>query len=164
MRYRLKIIKIVTLVSFLIISSSYAAAEKIGYVNLSRLLNEYPKTADYEKMLEEKAKRSGLYEKEREIERLRNQLLLLSEKERQRKEQEIRERFEDLRRLNLELTKERDEKMKEILKDIEEAIREYASKNRFSIVLDDRVLVYRDESLDLTDKVLRVLRGKYKRN
>ena len=162
MKYRLKIIKIVTLVSFLIISSSYVAAEKIGYVNLSRLFNEYAKTADYERMLEEKAKRSGLYEKEKEIERLRNQLLLLSERERQRKEQEIRERLEDIRRLNLELTKERDEKMREILKDIEEAIREYALKNGFSLVLDDRVVVYRDESLDLTDKVLEILKKKYK--
>jgi len=164
MKQRLKIMQVIILAcGFLfLVFSSYALAEKIGYVDLSRLFNEYKKTSDYEKDLEEKAEKAGVYEKEKEIENLRNQLSLLSEKEKSKKEEEIKNKFEDLRKINLELAKDRDEKMKEILKDIEEAIKVYAKNNGFSLVLNDRVLVYQDKSLDLTDKVLEILKKNYK--
>ena len=61
----------------------------------------------------------------------------------------------------LDLRKERDEKMKDILKDIEIAIAEYAKKERFTLVFNDRVLVFQDESLDITQEVLTILQRNY---
>ncbi|MDD4908927.1 MAG: OmpH family outer membrane protein, partial [Candidatus Omnitrophica bacterium] len=60
-----------------------------------------------------------------------------------------------------ELRKDRDEKMKEILKDIEKAVSEYAKKEGFTLVLNDRVLVYQDKSMDITEPVLKILQGYY---
>lgn len=154
---------VISIICYLLFSFSVAFAEKIGFVDLSRLFDSYAKTVDYERDLEEKVKKIGIFEKEKEIEELKDQLPLLSEKERTKKEDEIKEKFQDLQKINLELTKERDEKMKEILKDIEEAISEYATKSGFSLVLNDRVLLYQDKSLDLTDKVLEILKKKYKK-
>lgn len=47
--------------------------------------------------------------------------------------------------------------MKEILKDIEEAVKKYSEKEGFTLVFNDRVLVYQDKTLDITDKILEIL-------
>lgn len=164
MNRRSRIKKVIVLaICYLLFINYHTFAEKIGFVDLSKLFDSYAKTVLYEKELEEKVERSGIFEKEKEIEELRDQLSLLSEKEKSKKEAELKRKFEDLQKLNLELTRERDEKMKEILRDIEEAISEYATKSGFSLVLNDRVLVYQDKSLDLTDKVLEILKKKYEK-
>ena len=59
-----------------------------------------------------------------------------------------------------DLRKERDEKVREILLEIEEVIKKYAQKEKYDIILNDRVLTYGDQSLDLTEKILEMLNSK----
>ena len=49
-------------VTALLVSASYAADMKIGYMDLSRVFDEYYKTKDYDKVLEAKSKN---FEKDR---------------------------------------------------------------------------------------------------
>jgi len=150
-----------------ILGSSLVYAEKLGYVDLGRLFDEYNKTKDYDKDLEAKQKS---YEAEREnkvneIKQLQDKLDLLADKEKEAQKKELDYKIKSLqdfdRDKTQDLRKQRDERMKEILKDIESAISQYAKKEGYTLVFNDRVLVYQDKSLDITDKVLEVLQKMY---
>ncbi len=143
------------------------AAEKMGYVDLSKLFDEYGKTKDYDKLLEDKDKlyRSERDAKVKELKSLQDKYSLLSDKEKEKNKDKIEKMTQDLQQYDQlkqsELLKERDEKVKEILKDIEKIVRDYAEKENYSFVFNDRVLVYQNKSFDITDKVLDVLRKSY---
>ena len=47
--------------------------------------------------------------------------------------------------------------MKEILKDIEEAVKKYAEKEGYTMVFNDRVLVYQNKTMDITNQVIAIL-------
>lgn len=143
------------------------AADKLGYADLSRLFDEYNKTKDYDKVLEEQQK---AYESEREkkvneVKQIQDTMNLLSEKEKTSKKDVLEQKVKTLqdfdRDKTQDLRKERDEKMKEILKDIEKAVSEYAKKEGYTLVFNDRVLVYQDKNLEITDGVLKILQGYY---
>jgi outer membrane protein len=145
------------------------AADKIAYVDLSRIFSEYGKTKDYDKTLGDK---EDAYTKEREkkvneIKELQDKTNLLSDKEKEAKKSEIEDKvkkFQEFdRQKQADLRKEQDEKMKELLKDIEEAVKQHAQKEGYSLVLNDRILVYQDKSLDISDKIIEILNKGYKK-
>jgi outer membrane protein len=94
-------------------------------------------------------------------------LNLLSDKEKDAKKSDLDSRvksFQDYdRQKQTDLRKDQDEKMKEILKDIEEAVKQYAEKEGYTLVFNDRVLVYQNKSLDITDKIVDILNKNYKK-
>ena len=50
--------------------------------------------------------------------------------------------------------------MKEILTDIEASVKKYAEKEGYTMVFNDRVLIYQNKSLDITDEVIKILTAK----
>lgn len=149
-----------------IVVSVVSAADKLAYVDLSRIFGEYAKTKDYDKVLADK---QGAYEQERDkkvndIKQLQDKLNLLSDKEKEAKKQDLETKIKDLqefdRQKQTDLRKEQDERMKEILKDIEDTIRGYAEKEGYSLVFNDRVLVYQNKTLDITDKIIEIINAK----
>ena len=142
---------------------SLAADLKIAYVDLSKIFSEYGKTKDYDKALGDK---EGAYSAEREkkvseIKQLQDKMNVLSDKEKEAKKSDYESKvkaFQDFdRQKQTDLRKEQDEKMKEILKDIEEAVKKYAEKEGYNFVFNDRVLVYQDKSYEITDKIVDIL-------
>ncbi len=136
---------------------------KIGYVDLSRLFDEYYKTKEYDKVLEAEHK---VYEQESKtkIDKLREEqgkLALLKEDQKKATQDEIDKMKNDLleydRQKKTDLTKERNEKIREILLEIEKIVSGYAEKNSYTVILNDRVLIYADKTLDLTEDVLKNL-------
>lgn len=145
------------------------AEEKIAYVDLSRIFSEYSKTKDYDKVLGEK---ENSYSTERdkkvnEIKQFQDKINLLSEKEKAAKKTDLESKVKNLqefdRQKQTDLRKEQDEKMKEILKNIEEAVKQHSEKEGYTLVFNDRVLVYEAKNLDITDKVLVILNKNYKK-
>jgi len=67
------------------------------------------------------------------------------------------------RQQQTDLRKEQDEKMKEILKDIDDSVKKYAQAQSYTLVFNDRVLVYQDKSLDISDKIIVDLNKGYKK-
>jgi len=55
------------------------------------------------------------------------------------------------------LTKERNEKIREILLEIEKVVSDFAEKEGYDIILNDRVLIYGDPAKNLTEEVLTIL-------
>ena len=157
-------------VVFLAICATGAfAADKLAYVDLSRLFDEYEKTKAYDKILEGK---QMTYEKDREknvdeVKKMQDKMSLLSDKEKEAKKGDLENKIKELQEFDrvqqTDLRKERDEKMKEILKDIENAVSAYSKANGYTMVFNDRVLVYQEKTMDITDGVIKILQGYYKK-
>jgi Skp family chaperone for outer membrane proteins len=157
-------------VVFLAICATGAfAADKLAYVDLSRLFDEYEKTKAYDKILEGK---QMTYEKDREknvdeVKKMQDKMSLLSDKEKEAKKGDLENKIKELQEFDrvqqTDLRKERDEKMKEILKDIENAVSAYSKANSYTMVFNDRVLVYQEKTMDITDGVIKILQGYYKK-
>jgi len=168
-------IKKITIFSLLIgmvfISSlAFAQAEqKIGYVNLSKAFDEYQKTKDFDKSLEKKGdiKQEQREQLVKDIRKMRNELDLLNKKVKAEKEKDIDEKIKSLQDFDLEakqgLTKERDDMVRDILKEMNDVIQQYGKKNEFSIILNDRVMLYGDKILDLTDNIIKILNNDYEK-
>jgi len=154
--------------ALIVLQGVASAAEKFAYVDLTRAFSEYDKTKEYDKVLGDKEK---LYSTEREkkvseIKQFQDKVNLLSDKEKEAKKTDLETKvktFQDFdRQKQTDLRKEQDEKMKDILKDIEEAVKGYSEKEGYTLVFNDRVLVYQNKSLDITDKIVAILNKDYK--
>lgn len=133
---------------------------KIAYVDLAKVFDEYKKTKDAEKNLEEKGK---VKEGERtkmidELKKLKDEQALLSEKAKNEKQTVIDEKIRVLqefdRKTRDELVKERNDMLGGILKDIERVVSEFAKANGYDMVLNSRMLLYGAEQYDLTGEIL----------
>ncbi len=156
---------------FLVVTSSIARAQglegKIGYLDLSKIFDDYGKTKEYDKILEAATKD---YEKARneKIEKLRSaqdKLALLKDEEKTKLEADIEKQKNELlefdRQKKTDLTKQRDEKIREILLEIEKIVREFAEKEGYALILNDRVLIYGKPTGDITDKVMKIMNEEY---
>ena len=141
---------------------------KIGFVDLSRVFNEYKRTKEYDAVLE---KESTAFQEERNkmIEKIRDaqsKLALLKEDEKKKMEEDIDKQKQALldfsRAKGTDLTKKRDEKVREILLEIEKIVSDYSKKEDFTLVLNDRVLIYGDQQLNITETVIKLLNDNYK--
>jgi Skp family chaperone for outer membrane proteins len=141
------------------------AADKFAYIDLSRTFSEYSKTKGYDKTLTDKEK---VYTDERDkkvadLKAFQDKLSLLNDKEREAKGAELQAKVKEFqeydRSKQADLRKEQDEKMKEILKDIEEAVKKYSQKEGYTLVFNDRVLVYQTPSMDITSQIIAILNG-----
>ena len=141
---------------------------KIGYIDLSRSFDEYQKTKDLDKELEGKGdmKQDQREKLVQEIRTMRGELELMNKNAREKKEADIEAKIKYLQEFDQEaktdLTKERDNMVKDILKEMSDAIKEYGEKNGYSIIVNDRVLLYGDSGMDLTSAIIRILNDRYK--
>lgn len=145
------------------------AAEKFGYVELGRVLNDYNKTKDYDKVLADK---QADYEAERgkkvnDLKQFQDKFNLLSDKEKEAKKGEFDSKIKALqefdRQKQTDLRKEFNDKKTEIAKDVEAAISKYAEKEGYTLVFSEGGVAYNVKSLDITDKVLAELNKNYKK-
>jgi len=136
------------------------AAGKMAYVDLSLAFDQYEKTHEYDDKLSavQGEKEKDLEQIATEIKGLEDKMSLLSEKEKAVKQKELEEKSNKLRQMSqevaLDLRRDRDEKLKEILQDIEKVIQTYAQKNGYDFIFNDRVLLYGAASADVTQDIV----------
>ena len=149
------------------IRPAYAAGERIGYVDLARIFDEYLKTKEFDKSLEAKG---ALKQAERdkmvnEVKKLRDEAELLSAKAKDDKQGIIDEKIKTLQDFDRStrdaLRKERDAMVRDILKEIELVIQDFGKSQGYSFIFNDRVLVFKTEGSDLTSQVIKVLNDSY---
>ncbi|MBI3010156.1 MAG: OmpH family outer membrane protein [Candidatus Omnitrophica bacterium] len=89
---------------------------------------------------------------------------MLNDEARDSKSREIEERADELQRVRTtavrDLRRERDKIAKSILDDIQGAIKDYAKANGFSLIVDERSLLYGEDAYDLSDEILQVLNSR----
>ncbi len=150
-------------------SKVFAAGEKIGYVDLARVFDDYQKTKMFDKSLEAKGaqKQSERDKMVADIKRLRDEAELLGAKAKDEKQAAIDEKIKALqdfdRTTRDALRKERDQMVRDILKEIETVIQDFGKAQGYSFIFNDRVLVYKSEGNDLTPQVIKALNDSYAR-
>ncbi len=149
--------------SLFVLTGLVQAADKFGYIHLGRAFNEYTKTKDYEKKVTEK-QNNYISERDKKISEfnaLRDKFNLLSDKDKEAKKEELQTKAKALKdfvtQKDEELAKDQEEKMKEILKDIETAVKSYAEKEGYTMVFDNRGTIYTAKSVDITDNIIEIL-------
>jgi Outer membrane protein len=144
-----------------------SVVKKIATVNLNQLFNDYDKTKAYDKKLEaeQKVKESARAKKIDEVKALQQKQALASEKDKEKIQAQIDDKMKSLqefdRAANTDLRKIFDEYRIEILKDIEKSIRDFSVKEGFTIIFNERYLLYSDEQLDVTPMLLKIINDKY---
>ena len=144
-----------------------AADQKIGYVDLAHVFDEYAKTKTFDKDLEAKGNQKQV-ERDKmvnDIKKMRDEAELLSAKAKSDKQAVIDEKIKTLqdfdRTTRDALRKERDAMVQDILKEIEGVIQSFGKSQGYSFIFNDRVLVYKGESGDLTAQVIKTLNDSY---
>ena len=149
------------------LSKAEAAGEKIGYVDLARVFDEYNKTKAFDKTLEGKGalKQADRDKMVAEVKKLRDEAELLSAKAKDDKQAVIDEKIKTLQDFDRTtrdgLRKERDGMVRDILKEIEVVIQDFGKAQGYGYIFNDRVLVYKSEGNDLTNQVIKVLNDNY---
>jgi len=158
-------------ICFLMSVSAYSKELKIGYADIFKIFNEYTKTKDYEKSLEEKKKsresESKIEDKKNAIVKMQDKLDLLKSKEKEQQKEKIKKAITEYRsiesRIYADLKKESDAKMKEIISDINVAVKNYAVNNNFDLIINKSAILYGKDGIDVTNSVLNKIEEEYKK-
>jgi len=151
------------------LSAGTAFAAKIGYVDVAEVFDSYQKTKDQDMALksvgEQKEKQRN--DMIRAIRQLEDELALLSREAREEKQEvliEKKRQLEDFdREVRRELGEQRNKVVREIFEDIDQTIKAYGDANAYDVIINERMLVYQNEALDVTQAVLKELAAKYKK-
>lgn len=165
----------VTTICFLIIFLSgpiaIAANNKVGYINLQRLVNESKmgKSAREDILKLRREKEKAVAAKQEQINRLRNEIntkaASMSAAEKQDKVEALKKLYKDYQRMvadaKEDISREDRELVALILKKADGILKKVAKKKRFSIILKDpNAIGYLDPDVDITDLVLKELNKK----
>jgi len=140
---------------------------KIGFISLKKVSQDSLKREAFDEELKKLAdeKRGPLDAVKQEIADLETAKSLSGPEQAKKTEQEIQQKNRVLVKLVRELRAEIDKRRlsfeTELLDDIGEAVKEVAEEKGYTWVLYDEVLLYKDESADLTLRVLVKMNDKY---
>lgn len=152
-----------------IFAATLAYAEiKIGYVDLARVFDNYNKTKDQDKVLNQQGEQKK-EERQRlvnQIRKMKEEVDILSQDAKDKKQAEIDEKIKQLQdydqQAKTSLGQERDKMVRDILKEIEATIQKQAKDKGYTIIFNNRVLLYAQEQDDLTEEILKTLNSQYK--
>ena len=158
---------VLTLAVLLMMAAAAQAEDlKIGYIDLSKTFDEYEKTRQYETSLGKKgdtkeAERQKLVD---EIKELKDEMVLLSDKGKDDKQAAIDDKIKELQEFDREtrdeLRKERDEMVRDILREIDKIVQDYGKEHGYTMILHDKVLVYGNDTIDITEDIIELLNTK----
>ena len=169
MKLMSKLVILVFLVSLSLaaVNMARAAGDKIAYMDLGKVFDEYNKTKDLDKQLESK---SGAKQGERdkmvaEIKKMKDDLDLAKETDRAKKTAAVQEKLNKLQDFDKEskdsLRKDRDDMARTILKEIKDTIDDIGKKEGYVYILDSRAVLFGSDANNLTDRVLKILNDRY---
>ncbi len=161
-----KFLSVVVLGLFLA-TTVHAKDLKIAYVDLARIFDNYQKTKEYDAVLQKEAM---AYQKQRndmvsKIRDAQGKLAVLKADEKQKLQADVDKQTTDLfdfdKQKRTELTQKHDDKVKEILLEIQKIVSDIAKKGDYTFILNDRVLMYAEPTSNITEQVLKTLNDSY---
>lgn len=163
-----RIIPIILLLTFLFTFSCFAE-NRICSVDLVRVFDEYKKRGDFDKELESKGKEEEAHRDKliEDLKEIRDKMVVVSDKEKEKKQKELTVKSKELQefdqKLRIDLRKDWDEKLREVLEDIKKSVEEFAKKEKCDFVIDSKVLLYGGKNSDVTKGIVKILNKKYKK-
>ena len=148
---------------------SLAADVKIAYVDLSKVFDGYQKTKEFDAVLQTEGE---AFQKERDamvqkVQDAQSKLALMSDAQKTTMQADIEKQKNDVvaydKEKRAELSKKRDDKVREILTEIQGIVGNIAKTDGYTYVLNDRVMIYGDPQFNITDEVSKALNDSYKK-
>lgn len=161
--------KLFGIIAVLLGSSTLFAQLKIGYVNSQKMIMTYPEAVEAQKKFQQevdavdkelKQMEQGLIAKQQEFSQ---QSILLSEKKKQEKQQEMQDMYVRLQQYRQEkqneLAQRQDALMQPVLDKMDAAIQKMGAEEGWDFIFDSLQgnILYAQKKYDLTDKLLDVL-------
>ena len=146
-------------------SASYAQETiKIGFVDIQRVISESQAGRRARDRFQNQIKKAeaDIVKERQDIERLKSDLEkkgpLLKEEERRNLESDLQKRSVTLQRSmadhQQELRAKNNEMMSEILKELEKIVNEVGKADKFTLILERSQILYSDQGIDITSKVI----------
>ena len=163
---------VLALASVLVIGHSglcFAAGKGFATVDIGKIFDEYEKTKKYDGQFqtEGKAKQEERDAIVHEIRRLRDEQALLAEDARREKQDAIDNKMKELEQFDEGVRKTLGEKrntaVREVFQDIENVMTQYGERKGYDFIFNDRALLYRNKSFDVTEDILKELNERYKK-
>lgn len=158
----------------LAVTPALADAQKIGYVDLQKALNLSAAGKDAKEKIKAKVQGYDVEVQKRQEdlkkmkEDLEKQALLLSEEARGAKERDYQQKVKEYQRFTKDIQETLQQTdadfTRKILESLLSVVQEVGKKNAYTLILEktESSLVYADESIDITDQVIKAFdaRGK----
>ena len=140
-----------------------AEGVKIGYVDLEKAFNEFYRTKEENTKLQDlqKAKKAEADRMISDINKLKEESELLSDDAKKSKEGVVKDKIKELRDYEKDTVQEIRDKLlalrKDILDSITKVIGEKGKKEGYTFIFVSDVLLYKDQGLDMTDELIKIL-------
>ena len=151
----------------LVLSCTVALAQeriKIGFIDVQRIIAESQagKKAKDRFQAQVKKAETDVQKERQDLERLKNDLdkkgPLLKDEERRNLEADLQKRSVTLQRTlgdyQQDLQRKNNEMMAEILKELEQVVTEVGKADKFTLILERSQILYSDQAIDITNKVI----------
>jgi len=165
----LKVLGLAMIFGVMATGLSLAADLKIAYVDLSKVFDGYQKTKEFDAVLQSEGQ---AFQKDRDamVQKIRDaqsKLDLMKDSEKAAMQEDIEKQKDAViaydKEKREELSRKRDDKVREILTEIQGIVSNLAKKEGYNYVLNDRVMIYGDPQSNITDEVLKTLNDNYKK-
>lgn len=163
-------------IGMLVLCSSTATAQdriKIGFIDIQRVISEsLPGRQAKERFQAQLKKAEADVAKERaDLERIRADIdkkgPLLKEEERRALEADFQKRSVALQRemsdYQQDLQQKNQQLMSDILKDLEQIVNEVGKADKFTLILERSQILYSDQGIDITSKVIDAYNSRMKK-
>jgi outer membrane protein len=146
---------------------------KIGYIDIQKVISESQagKRARDRFQSQVKKAEADILKERQDIERLKSDLdkkgPLLKDEERRNIEIDLQKRSVNLQRSmsdhQQELQVKNNEMMSDILKELEKIVNEVGRAEKFTLILERSQILYSDQGIDITSKVIETYNGRAKK-
>lgn len=153
--------------AFLLTGSAFAEGEKIAYVDVAKVFDEFQKTKENDRVLQEAGKkkeeeRDGLVH---EIRQIKDEMVLLADDAKAKKQELLEGKMKELQDFDRDarnlLGEQRNKVVQDIFKDIDGAIQRYGERKGLDYIFNERALVYHNVKYDVTKEVIDELNKGY---
>ena len=168
----MKIIKALSFVLSVILSTNYLYADIPHFIDFKYILNESEAGKKAQTSLKNKLNKGikNLQDKEKKIQdeekKIIQQKKVISAEEYKKKVTELRKKVNSLQKERSTLldtvSKQRTKARNELLKNLNPIIKDYMKQNKIRMVVDKKSLLLADENLDITKNIMSLLNNKIK--
>jgi outer membrane protein len=162
-----KVLGLAVIFGFMAIGMAWTKDVKIAYVDLARVFDNYQKTKEFDAVLQ---KEGEAFQRDRDamvakIRDAQSKLDLMNETEKVKMQADIEKQKNEViafdKDKRTELAKRRDEKVREILQEVEKVVSGIAQRDGYTFVLNDRVMIYGEPEFNITPEVMKTLNDSY---
>lgn len=145
----------------------FAEGEKYAYVDVAKVFDEYQKTKDNDQVLQASGKKK---ETERdalvlEIRQMKDEMVLLADDAKLKKQEILNGKIKTLQDFDMqakqELGEQRNKVVRDIFKDIDDAVQRFGERKGIDFILNERALLYRNPKYDVTAEVIQEINKDY---